>query len=255
MYLHFGKPIVALHTDLDEGSEEVDILWRKLYQDFIEALDAHDNGISAYDPTSIQGVQKRFNDGGIGLGSIVGDLNWHYDEEDGLAPEEAQKAEDDRFLAASSLMGTTFLRKLAYYHRAWLPARAFVRNTYQARKEHDAKGRVMVFSKGCPWKDHLYTIEAENSEEEKVLYVLYPESEHGGSKWRVQAVSKSKDSFENRKSLPKTWMGLRDEELCEISGIAGCIFVHASGFIGGNMTNKGALDMARAALRIGEDQM
>ena len=29
------------------------------------------------------------------------------------------------------------------------------------------------------------------------------------------------------------WRGIRDEKLSEISGIAGGIFVHASGFIGG----------------------
>lgn len=36
-------------------------------------------------------------------------------------------------------------------------------------------------------------------------------------------------SFENRKSLPKAWMGLRDEELSQLSGIQDCVFVHANG--------------------------
>ena len=47
--------------------------------------------------------------------------------------------------------------------------------------------------------------------------------------WRVQAVSVSAGSFENRKSLPKEWQGLRDEQLSQLSGIPGCVFVHASG--------------------------
>lgn len=47
--------------------------------------------------------------------------------------------------------------------------------------------------------------------------------------WRVQAVSVSPGSFENRKSLPAAWMGLRDEALSAVSGIPGCVFVHASG--------------------------
>ena len=249
--MHFGKPIIALQTGLDEGSEEVDILWKKIYEDFIEALDAHDNGISVYDPSQTKNLQKRFYDGGIGLGSLVGDLNANYeDPSPPKTPEEAQEAEDARFLQASSLMGSSFVRKLQYYHRAWLPARTLVHQTYHARREYDAKGRVMLFPRGCPWKDHLYTLEAEQPDADKVLYVLYPEHEHEGAKWRVQAVSISKDSFESRKPLPDNWRGLRDNQLSAISGIQGCIFAHASGFIGGNKTREGALDMAKKAIEL-----
>lgn len=42
------------------------------------------------------------------------------------------------------------------------------------------------------------------------------------------------NSFECRKALPQSWRGIRDERLTELTGIPGCIFVHASGFIGGN---------------------
>lgn len=248
VYLHFGKPIIAQQTGLEEGSQEVNILWKKVYEDFIEALDAHDNGISVYDPSETKNIKKRFYDGGIGLGSLVGDLNNNFDDEKGMTPEEAQEAEDQRFMSASSLMGTTFLKKLKYYHRAWLPARALVHQTYNERNQYDEKGRIMVFSKACPWKDHLYTLEAEHPDEEKVLFVLFPESEHEGSKWRVQAVSMSKDSFENRQGLPEAWRGVRDDRLSEVSGIEGCIFAHASGFIGGNMTKEGALEMARRSI-------
>ena len=248
IYLHFGKLIIALQTGLDEGGEEVDILWKKVYEDFVEALDAHDNGIPVYDPSETKNLHKRFHDGGISLGSLVGDLNANFGDEDGLTTEQAQEAEDGRFLKASSLMGETFLRKLAYYHHAWLPARTLVHETYNARKEYDAKGRLMVFPRGCSWKDHLHTLEAERSSGESVLYVLYPESEHEGAKWRIQAVGVSIDSFQSRKPLPEAWRGVRDEQLSEISGIPGCIFTHASGFIGGNKTKSGALEMARKSI-------
>lgn len=39
----------------------------------------------------------------------------------------------------------------------------------------------------------------------------------------------SAGSFENRKSLPAAWMGLRDADLSAAAGIPDCIFVHASG--------------------------
>ena len=108
----------------------------------------------------------------------------------------------------------------------------------------------MVFERSVPWKDHLYSLEAEHSDDPKVVYVLYSEGPHEGSKWRIQAVSVSGDSFESRKPLPEAWRGVRDEQLDGVTGIEGCVFVHASGFIGGNKTFKGAMEMALKGLEL-----
>ena len=59
-------------------------------------------------------------------------------------------------------------------------------------------------------------------------------------------MSVTPSSFENRKSL--LWKGLRDDELSEASGIPGGVFVHISGFVGGNKTYEGAVAMAKASL-------
>jgi uncharacterized UPF0160 family protein len=80
------------------------------------------------------------------------------------------------------------------------------------------------------------------------LYVIYPDETSGD--WRVQAVAVSPESFESRKALPEPWRGVRDEDLSRITGIEGCIFVHASGFIGGNKTKDGTLEMAKGAVKI-----
>ena len=77
------------------------------------------------------------------------------------------------------------------------------------------------------------------------LYVVYQDM--GGS-WRVQCVPEHASSFTNRKSMPSAWCGLRDDQLSEASGIPGCIFIHASGFIGGNQTKEGALQIAIKSL-------
>lgn len=58
---------------------------------------------------------------------------------------------------------------------------------------------------------------------------MHAVQDEAARQWRVQAVSVSAGSFENRKSLPKEWQGLRDEQLSQLSGIPGCVFVHASG--------------------------
>ena len=72
-------------------------------------------------------------------------------------------------------------------------------------------------------------------------------------KWRIQAVAAAQGSFQSRQPLPKAWQGLRDAELDKATGIEGCVFVHASGFIGGHLNREGALAMARKALRLGAD--
>jgi uncharacterized UPF0160 family protein len=63
-----------------------------------------------------------------------------------------------------------------------------------------------------------------------------------------QCVPPSAASFDQRKSVPDTWKGLRDDALSAACGVPGCVFVHASGFIGGNATYEGVLEMARKAV-------
>jgi uncharacterized UPF0160 family protein len=86
-----------------------------------------------------------------------------------------------------------------------------------------------------------------NSDDKKILYSIFPDV--NGS-WRIQAVPISSHSFELRKALPDQWRGLRDKELDKMCGIEGCVFIHASGFIGGHSTRAGALEMGRKALTI-----
>lgn len=81
-----------------------------------------------------------------------------------------------------------------------------------------------------------------------IKYVLFADSSN--NTWRVQCVPQRTDGFENRLSLPAAWCGVRDETLSEQSGISGCVFVHANGFIGGNKTYEGALKMATESLRL-----
>lgn len=251
VYMHFGKAIIAQHLGVAEEAEEVTIIWNKIYESFVEALDAHDNGISAYDPKALAaaGLEKRFSDGGFSLGAMVSRLNPNWNDPTPSDPKEAQAAEDEKFLVASQRMGEEFSRDLEYYAKSWLPARSIVHQAYAKRLQYDPQGRILVFEgQSVPWKDHLYTLEAESAGAEKVVYVLYPEKPAPDAKWRIQAVPVSSDSFESRKPLPEQWRGFRDEKLDEISGINGGVFVHAAGFIGGNKSFEGAKAMAVKAL-------
>ena len=68
--------------------------------------------------------------------------------------------------------------------------------------------------------------------------------------WRVSTIPVSASSFAFRKGLPTPWRGVRDADLSALSGIPGCVFIHAAGFIGGNDTYEGALAMAVAGLNM-----
>ncbi|KKA28787.1 hypothetical protein TD95_002827 [Thielaviopsis punctulata] len=256
VYMHFGRALVAQSlrkhgaTDIGEDDNKVSMIWHRIYESFIEALDAHDNGISVYDPALLaeHNIEKRFSSGGFTLGAMVGRLNGNWNDAVPSDPAEAQALEDARFLRASKRIGEEFEHELDYYSTAWLPARDVVQAAFDKRTEYDPQGRVLVFEGvSAPWKDHLYQLEDGKA---SVLYVLYPEKPVPGAKWRVQCVPESKDSFQSRKPLPAEWRGFRDEELSKITGIEGGVFVHAAGFIGGNMTFEGAKAMTLKALEM-----
>ncbi|KAI0793480.1 GAMM1 protein [Abortiporus biennis] len=239
VYKHFGQEIVANSLKLSVDDPKVNTLWLKLYKEYIEAIDAVDNGISQY-PKDISPLYRNSTD----ISRRVGHLNPAWNQ-----PFDAQTV-DKQFLKASALVGNEFLGRLEYYANAWLPARDLVSDALNKRKEVDSSGKIILFEQFAPWKEHLFELEAELAipEAEKPIYVIYPD-ETGGN-WRIQAVPVSPESFESRKALPEAWRGVRDNQLSELSGIDGCIFVHASGFIGGNATKDGAFKMATIALSI-----
>ncbi|KAL1413062.1 hypothetical protein Q8F55_000811 [Vanrija albida] len=236
VYKHFGKHIIARTLGVAEDDAKVETLWLHLYGEFIESIDAIDNGVNI---TSGELAYNQRTD----LSSRVRRLNPRWNEPT------SDEIYDEKFEAASKITGEEFASQLDYFANAWLPARDIVVAALEDRFNVDKSGQVVVFKQSAPWKDHLFNIEPTLNPSSKILYVLYPESpDKADSKWRIQCVPESSDSFINRKSLPEAWRGVRDADLSKVSGIPGGVFCHASGFIGGNETYEGALAMARAAL-------
>ncbi|KAF8350041.1 metal-dependent protein hydrolase [Amanita rubescens] len=237
IYKHFGKDIIASKTQLSIDDSNVETLWLKIYKEFIEAIDGIDNGVSQY-PIDIKPRYRSRTD----LSSRVGHLNPAWNE-----PFDSQSVD-----VPSELTGQEFLGRLTYYSSAWLPARGIlISSVISSKKEVDPTGQIILLERFLPWKEHLFELEQEaNSvtQPNQAIYVIYPDET--ANNWRVQAVPISSDSFESRKALPEIWRGLRDDELSKTSGADGSIFVHASGFIGGNKTKDGALQLAKTALML-----
>ncbi|POW14952.1 hypothetical protein PSTT_02527, partial [Puccinia striiformis] len=249
IYKHFGSEIVASHLGLPADDATVPILVAKLYDGFIEAIDAIDNGIERYEvvdeegkPTK-QAVKLRYQSG-TDLSSRISHLNPAWNETSN------NTVLDTQFEKASNLAGSEFFSRLDYFSKAWLPGRALVVKALENRftnQAQDKLGRVLIFDSFCPWKDHLHTLEktALTEKDERPLYVLYSDESQN---WRIQAIPVTPGGFESRKALPESWRGLRDSALSDHIGIPGSVFIHASGFIGGHQSFDGALQMAKKAL-------
>jgi uncharacterized UPF0160 family protein len=234
VYKHFGKEILAKAVEGMGAEADVETLFPLVYDKFVEAVDAIDNGVSQYDTDA---PSRYVNN--TGLASRVGSLNPSWNEES--TPE----IQMERFAKGMEIAYADFENCVRYLVRSWLPARAIIEEAVEGRTSVHPSGKIIKLSTVAPWKEHLFQVEEAQGIAGETLYVLYQDSRGG---WRVQCVPPSLGSFACRKALPEPWRGVRDDALSEATGIEGCIFVHASGFIGGCKTYEGALALATKSL-------
>ncbi|CAM9829846.1 unnamed protein product [Chrysoparadoxa australica] len=271
VYRHYGKEFLktvlgdAVPDELihkaSKQAERCLVLYKTVYQNFMEQIDGIDNGVNVADGPLAYRVSDQ------GLSARVGQLYPRWNE-DGSKPVVNERFKKGMALALSEM--TKYIEGLG---SSWWPARSLVEEALAESKEVDPNGEILVLKTPCPWKGHLLDIEAERGITGQAKFVLYPDS---SDNWRVQAVPVEEHGFALRLSLAKVgqlfslslaaclgmrfpsrsfhshlrqaWCGVRDEDLSKASGIPGCIFVHVNGFIGGNKTREGALEMARKSL-------
>lgn len=239
VYRHYGQEVVRsilMNADIKLSEKDLRMVYLKVYDSFMEAIDAIDNGVMMYESDKPARYESSTD-----LSSRVGRLNAEWYEQN---PDQ-----DENFRKAVDMAGKELSDCIVNIAKSWLPARTIVGKAMQERFKHDESGNILVMTDWAPWKDHLYTIEEEDAQagsHKQVKYVVYKDMT--GSSWRVQCVPVAKASFKPRQPLPEQWRGIRDDELSAITGIADCIFVHAAGFIGGNKNFEGAMQMVRKAL-------
>lgn len=234
VYFHFGKEILSVLENKESSDPLVETLYTKLYEKFIQEVDGIDNGIATHDTEGRYTINTNFS-------SRIGNFNPAWNEESNDADQMT------RFENAMAQAGSEFKDKVHFYSRSWWPARKIVEDALEKRFEVHPSGQVLEFTRGgVPWKEHLLQLEIDQGIEGQLYYVIYTDE---AGNWRIQCVPVATSQFENRLSLPESWRGIRNEELDKISSIPGCIFVHASGFIGGNKTREGVLQMVDVALK------
>lgn len=110
----------------------------------------------------------------------------------------------------------------------------------QSEKRLD--GVVRVMPRGAlPWAEVV------SVEMPEVLFVVYPDSTD--DQFQLHIVPVEPHSFKARKDLPRSWAGLRGQELAAVCGVADAVFCHNALFIGGAGSLAGALQMAELAVR------
>lgn len=238
IYAFFGedviKAIIKAKLDLKNVDEDVDFLrqvYVKVYKNFIQEIDAIDNGVSMYKDEPLYHITTN-------LSSRVGGFNSMWNSKEDF---DAQQ----QFERAKELVGAEFIDKVLYYSSVWWPARSIVERAIKNRLSVHESGEILELEEACPWKEHLFELEKEHGIEGIAKYIV---SASSPTDIRVIGVPLNVKSFVGRKFLHIDWRGTRNKELQEISGIGDANFVHASGFIGGSSTREGALQMAIKSL-------
>lgn len=172
----------------------------------------------------------------FGLSSLLSQLNTNWMEENGLSADAKAQLQEDRFREAVA-MTRTFLD------------RAIVKQISQARSRDIVRasprllgGKVLHLQEGgMPWTRVVV------EEMPEVLLVIYPDSD--GNQYQLKTVPVTPDSFTSRIDLPKSWAGLRDQELAAVTGVPDSVFCHMNLFIGGAKSFDGTLRLAELALQ------
>ncbi|XP_025415703.1 UPF0160 protein MYG1, mitochondrial [Sipha flava] len=236
VYLHYGHEVLKNILEQNVSESNLNIIYAKVYENFVQEIDAIDNGISICEGKTKYTIHTD-------LSSRVGTLNKKWNHVGKFNDMEA-------FEQAMQMIGTEFKETVLYAYHTWLPARSLVVSALDQRFQTHTTGHILELSEPCPWKEHYFVLEEELGDDlnPKIDYIIF--KDNSNDTWRIQSMPVSPQSFELRKPLPESWRGLRDDELSKISGVEGCVFCHATGFIAGNKTRDGVLNMAIKSLEL-----
>ncbi|MBQ4798293.1 MYG1 family protein [Pseudoalteromonas sp. MMG006] len=178
------------------------------------------SNIDAIDCGYVKGVVE-----GITLSQTLSMFNPTWEEEGNF---------DECFNEAVDFAARLLTRFIASAHGS-VNAKAIVAKAI----EHAEDARVIVLEKYTPWKKTVHMLSSD------ALFMVYPS--HSGQ-WIIQTVPVEPGSFEDRKSLPKAWAGLSDEEFQAETGLDDAVFCHNGLFIAGTKSFESTMKLAEVAL-------
>lgn len=210
VWKHFGTEVAGSQ----EVADDID-------NNFVQVIDAGDNGVETSKPI-FDDVPTHSINGLVGLFTPT----WREQH----TPEAYQARFEEQVEWAQNV-----LKRLIQKAEDALASREKVEQAYESAEDK----RIVVLEDDYPW----YRVIVEHPEP---LFVVYYRADN--DMWGVKAVPKELGTFENRKSLPKKWGGLCDQELQEVTGVDDAVFAHIKGFLAVAKSREGALKLARLAL-------
>lgn len=198
-------------------------IYNYLVKDFIEAIDAIDNGIfpeikSIYKIKTVSDVIKIFNPS--------------YGSNDN---------EDEQFIKAVSLAEsilTEELKNVIGKVEAGVKVKKILNKT---------KGPILILDEYLPYEETVLT----SLSGKKILFAIYP-SNRGG--YGIKTIPISTTDKTSRVYFPKPWGGLNNDALEKVTGIKGSLFCHTNRFLMTASNLDTAKKLAEIAININEKE-
>ncbi len=211
----FGMDIIRTY-DASLSDENMEYMFRGIDEMLIEGIDAADNGMR-----TCRTIIPTLN-----ISAIISKCNPTWD---------TVIDEDVAFNQAVDLASVVFQNALRQKFSV-VYAEEYVRKSYADRTVPE----LLVLDRPYPWNEILHQID----DDREVVYVISPD--HG--RYIMQTVRKRDGGYGDIKSLPYSWAGKRDEELCAVTGVEDAVFCHSDRFIAGAKSLEGILKLAELAL-------
>uniref|UniRef100_A0A0A9WND6 Uncharacterized protein n=1 Tax=Lygus hesperus TaxID=30085 RepID=A0A0A9WND6_LYGHE len=128
----------------------------------------------------------------------------------------------------------------------WYPAYIQVWSAIETTLLNSPDTQILELPANLPFQDILFDYES-SVKPTPFKFAIYHDSNR--DLWTYTAINIHPGTFRIRCNMPASWCGKRDSELCQITQIPECIFIHHTGFKGANRTYKGILSMVNSALR------
>lgn len=211
----FGRDVLNKYN-----VKEVDYTLDYIDRNLIQFIDSNDNG-------QLPKLQADYRN--VHLSHIVSLFNPKWDEE---------VDSDENFMRALKVCEVIF-DEFLHDTLSKMKAKDLVDKAIE-----DSENGIMVLDTFAPWKEFL--LNSKNEKAQNINFTVFPSSRGG---YNVYAVPLELGSFENRKSLPAQWRGLRDKNLQDITGVKTARFCHNAGFICSADSKEGAIELAVMANR------
>ncbi len=190
----------------------------------VSSLDANDNGVKIY--------EELYPVSPFDLAQYVKVWNHTWKEEEKYGPD---VAENDlaAFLQLVDWAKGLITREITRY-KDKNAAHELVLSAYEKAEDK----RLIILDQYLPWQSAIMNYP-------EPLFVVHPSYD---GKWAVKAVPMEENSFEPRKSLPKSWGGKEGEELAKVSGVPDATFCHNGCHLAVAKTKDGVIKLAELAI-------